>query len=132
MKTLGLIGGTSWISTIEYYPLINQQINEKLCGINLAKNILYSLNLHEVKPPSDPKGWGHIAHGLSNIARLLEDAGAECLVICANTPHIVADIIKQNIEIPLLHIAEVTAVEVRKSKIKKIGLLGTKITMEEN
>ncbi len=132
MKTLGLIGGTSWVSTVDYYRIINQQINERLGGLNSAKVFLYSMNFEEFKPPADPNQWGPIGDFLSNIAQRLEIAGAECVVICANTPHLVADVVQRNIHIPLIHIAEVTAVEIKKQKIKRVGLLGTKFTMEQN
>lgn len=132
MKTLGLIGGTSWLSTVDYYRIINQQVNERLGGLNSAKIFLYSLNFEEFKPPADPEQWDKITERLSDIALRLENAGAECIVICANTPHLVADAVQQNIHIPIIHIAEVTAVEIKKRKIKKAGLLGTKFTMEQD
>lgn len=132
MKTLGLIGGTSWTSTMEYYKTINQQINQQLGGLNSAKLILHSLNFEEVKFPSDPKDWSSISTMLSNISKQLENAGAECIVLCANTSHMVAGIIQQEIRIPLIHIAEETAKAIAKQKIKTIGLLGTKFTMEQS
>ena len=132
MKTLGLIGGTSWVSTLDYYRIINQQTNERLGGLNSAKIFLYSLNFEEFKPPADPNQWGPIADALSSIAQRLEKAGADCIVICANTPHLVADVIQGNIHIPLIHIAEVTAKEIKKQGIQTVGLLGTKFTMEQN
>lgn len=132
MKTLGLIGGTSWVSTVDYYKIINQQVNERLGGLNSAKIFLYSLNFEEFKPPTDPNQWVPIADFLSNIAQRLEKAGAECIVICANTPHMVADVVQKNIHIPLIHIAEATAAEIKKRQIKRVGLLGTKFTMEQN
>ena len=130
MKTIGLIGGTSWVSTVEYYRNINQLTNERLGGLNSAKLLLYSMNFEEFKPPANPEGWGSVADMLTGIARRLEGAGADCLLLCANTPHMVADSVQKNIKIPLLHIAEVTAKEIVKQKIGKVGLLGTKYTME--
>src|SRR5215203_4453509 len=109
MKTLGLIGGTSWVSTVEYYRIINQQINEHLGGLNAARLILYSMNYDEFKPPPDPKDWGSTAEGLTSIAKKLEVAGAECIILCANTLHMAAEIIQQHIDIPLIHIAEETS-----------------------
>lgn len=132
MKTLGLIGGTSWTSTIEYYKIINQQINQRLGGLNSAKLILHSLNFEEVKFPSDPKDWTSISKMLSDISKQLENAGAQCIVLCANTPHMVAGIIQQEIRIPLIHIAEETAKAITKQKMSTIGLLGTKFTMEQS
>src|SRR5208283_5593423 len=130
MKTIGLIGGTSWVSTIEYYRIINQLTNERLGGLNSAKILLYSINFEEFKPPADPDGWGPVADTLTGIARRLESAGADCLLLCANTPHMAAESIQKNIRIPLLHIAEMTAKEVAKQKLATVGLLGTKFTME--
>jgi len=132
MKILGLIGGTSWVSTIDYYRIINQQINDRLGGLNSAKIFLYSLNFEEFKPPADLSKWGPITDTLSKIAKQLESVGADCLIICANTPHMVADIVQQQIQIPLIHIGEVTAVEIKKQGLKKVGLLGTKFTMEQD
>lgn len=131
MKTLGLIGGTSWVSTADYYKIINQQINKKLGGLNAARLILYSMNYEEFKPPLQPKDWGSTAKGLCDIAKKLEVAGAECIILCANTPHMAADAIQQHVDIPLIHIAEETAKEISKQNIGKIALLGTRITMEQ-
>ncbi len=131
MKTLGLIGGTGWVSTVEYYRIINQQVNNRLGGLNSAKILLYSVNQQEFKPPSNPAEIGKFAEFLISIARRLEKAGAECLVICANTPHMAADPIQKQIGIPLIHIAEVTAKAVVNQNIRNVGLLGTKFTMEQ-
>jgi len=132
MKTLGLIGGTSWISTVDYYRIINQIINEKMGGLNSAKMYLYSLNLAEVNKFVERNDWKGLSSYLSTIAQKLEAAGAECIIICANTPHKAADDIRNAVRIPLIHIAEVTAREIARIGIKKAGLLGTKFTMEEN
>jgi aspartate racemase len=131
MKTLGLIGGTGWVSTVEYYRIINQQVNKRLGGLNSAKILLYSVNQQEFKPPSNPAEIGKFAEFLIAIARQLENAGADCLIICANTPHMAADLIRKQIRIPLIHIAEVTAKAVVNQNIRKVGLLGTKPTMEQ-
>jgi len=132
MKTIGLIGGTSFISTIDYYRNINQQINENLGGLNSAKILLYSLNFEEFKPPLELKDWFQPFTMLPEIAKNLERAGADCIVLCANTPHIAADVIQQHIGIPLIHIAEVAANEIELRQIKRVAFLGTKITMEES
>ena len=132
MKTLGLIGGTSWVSTIDYYRIINQQINDRLGGLNAARLILYSLNYEEFKPPPDPKDWGPTAEGLATIAKKLEVAGAECIILCANTPHMAADFIQENIAIPLIHIAEETSKEIARHRLNKVGLIGTRFTMEQS
>ena len=131
MKTLGLIGGTTWLSTVDYYKLINQQINQRLGELNAARLILCSVNYQELKPPTDPKDWGPTTHTLLNIAKKLEVAGAECIVLCANTTHLAADIIQENITIPLIHISEETAKEIAKQGMRKVGLLGTRVTMEQ-
>lgn len=126
MKTLGLIGGTTWISTAEYYKIINQRVNERLGGLTSAKMFLYSLNYEEFKPPPDITKWEPFVDLLTGIARRLEHAGADCIVICANTPHMVADAVQQNI-----HIAEATAKEIANRNLTKVGLLGTAFTMEQ-
>ena len=130
MKTIGLIGGTTWLSTVEYYRNINRLTNERLGGLNSAKILLYSLNFEEFKPPADPEGWGAVAEMLTGIARRLENAGAECLLLCANTPHMAADEVEKRIGIPLINIAVETARVIRRKGIRKVGLLGTKFTME--
>jgi len=131
MKTLGLIGGTTWVSTVDYYRMINQQVNKKLGGLSSAKMLLYSVNFADFNPPVDPKEWGEITKKFSDISINLERAGADCIAFCANTPHIIADEIQRIVNIPLLHIAEAAAHEVAKFNYKKIGLLGTRITMEQ-
>ena len=132
MKTLGLIGGTTWVSTVDYYKLINQQINKKLGGLSSAKILLYSVNFAEFNPPVDPKEWGDITKKFLDIAGNLEKAGADCIVFCANTPHIIADYIQKSINIPVINIAEETAKVISNHNIKKAGLLGTRITMEQS
>lgn len=131
MKTIGLIGGTSWVSTVDYYRVINERINERLGGLNSSKLFLYSINYEEFKPPVDPLAWGPLEEFLSDIAKKLEIAGAECIVLCANTPHMAAEAIQKSIGIPLLHIADATAKAIAKSKTKRVALLGTRITMEQ-
>ncbi len=131
MKTLGLIGGTGWVSTVEYYRIINQQINERLGGLSSAKMLLYSVNQQEFRPAADLAGLGEFADYLTGIARRLESAGADCLLLCANTPHMAADLVQKNIRIPLIHIAEVTAKAILEKNLKTVGLLGTKFTMEQ-
>ncbi|HEY9167503.1 MAG TPA: aspartate/glutamate racemase family protein [Candidatus Kryptonia bacterium] len=132
MKTIGLIGGTSWVSTVEYYRVINKQINKRLGGLNSAKILLYSQNQEEHKPPSDEAGWIEQAGFLIGISRQLEDAGAECILLCANTPHMIADKLQLGIHVPLIHIADATAREILKFGLKRVALLGTKVTMEQS
>lgn len=132
MKTLGLIGGLSWFSTAVYYRKINQLTNECLGGSNSAKILLYSVNFSEFRTLQDSNDWNQIENILSGIAIMLENAGADCIVLCTNTQHLLADVIQQKIKIPLLNIGEETAKEIVKQKISKVGLLGTKFTMEHS
>ena len=132
MKTIGLIGGTSWISTVEYYRIINTIVNDKLGGLHSAKIILYSINFSEFKEMLDSYDWRGIYELIGTAAQKLKDAGADCIVICANTPHKVADDLRKAIEIPLIHIAEATAEAIRKKHLKRVGLLGTQFVMEES
>lgn len=130
MKTIGLIGGISYHSTSVYYNLINQQINQKLGGGNAAKLILYSVNYNDFKQLQTLNDWNAIGNMLSEIAIKLENAGADCIVLCCNAAHLVAEEIKQKIKIPFLHIADETAKEIVKHKINKVALMGTKFIME--
>ena len=130
MKTIGLIGGTSWVSTVDYYRLLNQYTTERLGGINSAKILLYSANYQELRTYVDAGRWEEFGVVLSDIAKRLQKAGADCILLCANTMHTVADTVQQKIDIPLIHIAEVTAQEVSKKGFTKVGLLGTRFTME--
>ncbi len=132
MKTLGLIGGLSWFSTAVYYRTINQLVNERLGGSNAARLILYSVNFNDFKTLQEAGDWKRIEEMLSDIALRLEKAGADCLVLCTNTPHLVADGIKERIKIPLLHIADETAREIVRRKAGRVALLGTKFTMENS
>jgi aspartate racemase len=130
MKTLGLIGGTSWHSTVEYYRTINRLVNDRLGGLASARLLLWSVNHEEMPAPSDADRWPAIGATLSDIARRLETAGAECVVLCANTPHVVAESVEGAVRIPLIHIAEVTAAAISRQGLRKVGLLGTRFTME--
>ena len=132
MKTLGLIGGLSWYSTIVYYRTINQLTNERLGSSHSAKLILFSIDFEEFRILQDKGDWNAVESMLSGIAMQLENAGADCIVMCTNTPHLVADTVRQKVKIPLLHIAEETAREIASKKINKVGLLGTKFTMENS
>jgi aspartate racemase len=130
MKTIGLIGGLSWHSTITYYTTINQLIAERLGNSHSAKIILYSVDFNEFFTIQESGGWKSVESMLTNISARLESAGADCILLCTNTPHVVADVIQENIGIPLLHIAEATAEMIKYYNINKVGLLGTKFTME--
>jgi aspartate racemase len=130
MKTLGLIGGLSWYSTTIYYKTINQLVNKRLGNSHSAKLILFSVDFEEFRILQNKGDWNGVEEMLSQLAIKLESVGAECIVMCTNTPHLVADIIRQKIKIPLLHIAEETAKEIVNREINKVALLGTKFTME--
>jgi len=132
MKTLGLIGGLSWYSTIVYYRTINQLTNERLGNSHSAKLILFSIDFEEFRILQEKGDWKTVESMLSGIAMQLQNTGADCIVMCTNTPHLVADIVRQKVKIPLLHIAEETAKEIAGKKIAKIGLLGTRFTMENS
>lgn len=131
MKTLGLIGGTSWHSTVDYYKLINRMVNERLGGLHAARLVMHSMNFHEFYSDNQAGGWESTARFLTPIAQQLEQIGAEGLVLCANTPHMVAPQIQAAIKIPLIHIAEATALEIRKANLQRVALLGTVFTMEQ-
>jgi aspartate racemase len=131
MKTIGLIGGMSWQSTSHYYNLINEGVYNRLGGLNSAEMLLYSVNFKRFAELQSKGDWKPIASELTSIARRLEGAGAEFIIICTNTMHIAADRVQAGIGIPLLHIVDPTASEIKKSSISKVGLLGTKPTMEE-
>ncbi len=132
MKTLGLIGGLSWYSTSVYYRTINQLTNERLGSSHSAKLILFSVDFEEFRLLQNKGDWDAVEKMLSDIAIKLENIGADCIVMCTNTPHLIADTIRQKIKIPLLHIAEETAKEIVNQKINKVALLGTKFTMENS
>jgi aspartate racemase len=132
LKTLGLIGGISWFSTAIYYRTINELTNEMLGGSHSAKILMYSIDFDYYKTNQEAGNWEPIDIMLSCIAQKLEKAGVDCIVICSNTPHMVADSIRQKIKVPLLHIAEETAKAIVKQNIKKVGLIGTKFTMENS
>ncbi len=132
MKTLGLIGGTTWVSTIDYYKYINQITNDRLGGLECARLVLYSLNFGEFMKFVNADDWESAAEFLSQIAIKLEKAGADAIVLCANTTHLTAETVQQSIRIPVLHIVDAVAAEIEKANMKKVGLLGTKFTMEKD
>ncbi|ARB84373.1 MULTISPECIES: aspartate/glutamate racemase family protein [Yersinia] len=132
MKILGLIGGMSWESTIPYYRMINQQVKEQLGGLHSAKIILYSVDFHEIEQLQAKGDWETAAQLLSDAAVSLKNAGADVIVVCTNTMHKVADDIEAASGLPLLHIADATAAQIKLQGINKIGLLGTRYTMEQD
>lgn len=132
MKTIGLIGGMSWESSIEYYRIINEITKKKLGGLHSAKSMMYSVDFAEVEILQHQDRWVEAAKMLIDAAKNLENGGADFIVLCTNTMHKIADDIQTNIKIPFLHIADATAQLVKNSGIQKIGLLGTRFTMEED
>ncbi len=131
MRTLGLIGGTSWESTIEYYRIINEEVAKRLGGWSSAKMLLYSVNFQEFVELMERGEWGRIAKKLAEIARTLEAAGAEIILLCTNTMHKVADAIRNAISVRFLDIIDCTAAEIRRCEVKKVAVLGTRTTMED-
>lgn len=131
MKVIGLIGGMSWESSAEYYRIINEEVKKRLGGLHSAKCLLYSVNFKEIERFQANGEWEKAGETLGNAARSLEKGGAEFIVICTNTMHKVADAIQSKINIPVLHIADATAEQIKKQEITSIGLLGTKYTMEQ-
>jgi aspartate racemase len=131
VKTIGLIGGMSWESSIEYYRIINETAKTKLGGLHSAKSIMYSLDFAEIELIQSQGRWEESAQLMVAAGQSLERAGADFIVLCTNTMHKLADEIQKNIRIPLLHIADVTAQKIRAAGLRKIGLLGTRFTMEQ-
>jgi aspartate racemase len=132
MKTIGLLGGMSWESTVPYYQIINRVVGERIGGLHSARILLYSVDFHDVERLQHAGHWDEAGTLLSNAARELESAGAEFLVLCTNTMHRVAPQIEASISIPFLHIADATAESIASSGVERIGLLGTRFTMEQD
>ncbi len=132
MKTIGLIGGMSWESTVSYYKIINETIKESLGGLHSAKILLYSVDFEEIEKCQAQGDWQKSGEILTEIAIKLEKAGADFIAICTNTMHKVADMVQEKINIPIIHIATATADEIINNNIKKIALLGTKYTMTQD
>jgi aspartate racemase len=130
MKTIGLLGGTTWESTLEYYRIINQETMKRTGNKHTGRIAMYSVDFNDVETLIGSGKMNELAKMMSNAALAIEGAGAECLLICANTMHMLAESIQSKIKIPLIHIAEVTLKAVQKSGFAKVGLLGTKPTME--
>ncbi len=131
MKTIGLLGGMSWESSIEYYRIINETTKARLGGLHSAKSVMVSVDFAEIEILQHQGKWAEAAQQLVDSARSLENAGADFMVLCTNTMHKVAEDIQASITIPLLHIADATAQRVKEAGIQRIGLLGTRFTMEE-
>lgn len=130
MQTLGLIGGFSWVSTVEYYKLINQGVNDKLGGLEFPQCVIYSFNYAEIKKYSNTDNWEMTFQLILKACNDLKSCGITGIVLCANTMHLIADRLEQETGLPVIHIATATAAEIEKAGLKKVGLLGTKFTME--
>lgn len=132
MKTIGLIGGMSWESSLVYYRLMNELVKTKLGGFHSCRSVMYSVDFAEIEELQHRGDWEQLEERMIDAAKKIEAGGADFAVICTNTMHKLADQIQKNISIPLLHIADAAAEEIKKSSIQTIGLLGTKFTMEED
>ncbi|MGW8360042.1 aspartate/glutamate racemase family protein [Streptomyces wedmorensis] len=132
MKTIGLIGGMSWESTAEYYRLVNEFTRDRLGGLHSARCVLYSVDFAEIEQLQVQGRWAEAGEVLAAAARALEAAGADMVLICTNTMHKVADRVEEAVSVPLLHLADATAEAVRASGLRRVGLLGTAFTMEQD
>ncbi|OEH84295.1 aspartate racemase [Desulfuribacillus stibiiarsenatis] len=130
MKRIGMLGGMSWESTVEYYKIINEEVKSRLGGLHSANCLLHSVDFGVVESYMRNGQWDDVARILIAAAKTLENGGADFIITCTNTMHKLADQIQNNIGIPLLHIADATADEIKKAHIKTVGLLGTRPTME--
>ncbi|MFC2164846.1 aspartate/glutamate racemase family protein [Acidobacteriota bacterium] len=132
MKTIGFIGGMSWESTLEYYRIVNEEVKNRLGGFHSAKCLLYSVDFHEIEEMQHQGRWDDAAKILVDAAQKVERGGADFIAICTNTMHKLAEEVEAGIGIPLLHIADVTATKIQENGQQKVGLLGTKFTMEQD
>ena len=132
MRTLGLLGGMSWESTLSYYRYVNERVREKLGGLHSAKLVLYSVDFAEIERLQHIGDWVTAGRVLADAAQALERAGAEALVLCTNTMHCVLDTIEPAIRMPVVHIADATARRIRAAGLTKVGLLATRFTMEQD
>ncbi len=132
MKTIGLIGGMSWESSIVYYELINKRINELLGGFHSCKSLMYSVDFAVIEKLQHADKWAELDIIMADSAQKLENAGADILVLCTNTMHLCSKAIQEKISIPFLHIAETTGEAIMNRNLKKVGLLGTRFTMEKD
>lgn len=130
MKTIGLLGGTGWESTLEYYRIINEKISEATNNVHTAQIVLFSVDFDDVRSRIDRNDFESLGHFFTEKAMGIEKHGADCLLLCANTPHMFADAISLQICIPILHIADATGEKIRLNGFRKVGLLGTRPTME--
>jgi aspartate racemase len=128
-KLIGLIGGTGWASTVEYYSFLNEKVNARLGGMQYVRCLIYSLNYGEINAFNEKDDLASIYQLVLNAARKLQTAGASCIVLCANTLHLFADQLEQDMPLPLIHIADATGLKIKADNFTKVGLLGTKRTM---
>jgi aspartate racemase len=131
MRTIGLIGGMSWESSAEYYRLINEAVKERLGGLHSARSIMLTVDFAEIEAMQQARQWEEAGVILAAAAQSLERAGADGLVLCTNTMHKVADAITAAVTIPFIHIADATAAAIHAQELRRVGLLGTRFTMEE-
>jgi aspartate racemase len=132
VRTIGLLGGMSWESSIEYYRLLNQAVRERMGGLHSAECVMWSVDFAAIEQLQRSGDWDEAARRLVALARRVEQAGAECLVLCTNTMHRLAEDIQAAIDIPLLHIADATAGRIKAAGIASVGLLATRYTMEQD
>ena len=132
MKTIGLIGGMSWESSIQYYRIINETTKARLGGLHSAKSVMVSVDFAEIEALQHEGRWEEAGRLMTEAAQSLERAGADCVVLCTNTMHKLADRIQAGIRIPFLHIADATAEKIAAAGLGTVGLLGTRFTMEED
>ena len=130
MKTIGLLGGMSWESSAEYYRILNQTVKARLGGLHSASCLLYSVDFAEIEALQRSGDWENLTHTMIEAAQRLENAGADCLLVCTNTMHRMAPEIEDVLQIPLLHIADAAGDAIAARGIKTVGLLGTRFTME--
>lgn len=132
MKTIGLIGGLSWESSIEYYRIINQETQKRLGGVHSARCLLHSFDFGEIEALQAAGDWDGASERMVDAARRLQLAGADCIVICSNTMHLMADAVEAAAALPLIHIADATAAPIMAKGLQRVGLLGTSFTMERD
>ncbi|MBD1392068.1 aspartate/glutamate racemase family protein [Mucilaginibacter glaciei] len=132
MKILGLLGGTSWVSTVDYYRFINQEINDKLGGVNAAHLLLHSFNYADIGKHLSVNDWDAVTDMMVKAGKGLRESGAEAIVLCANTMHLIAPAVEREVGLPVIHIAVATAKAINRAGIKTVALLGTRFTMERD
>jgi aspartate racemase len=132
MKTIGMIGGMSWESSLEYYRIINEAVKERLGDLHSAKSVMYSVDFAEIELLQREGRWQDATRAMIEAARAVEAGGADFLIICTNTMHKMADEVQKSISIPLLHIADATAEAIQAQGLQRVGLLGTRFTMEQD